>query len=84
MRLPRRSPKARLILRCSSVTSLIGVPGVDYVGPVPKEFQQTLVFAAAVGAKAKEPEPANAFITYLTSPAAAGLMKKYGMDAPQP
>jgi molybdate transport system substrate-binding protein len=63
---------------------LIGVPGVDYVGPVPKEFQQTLVFAAAVGAKAKEPEPANAFITYLTSPAAAGLMKKCGMDVPQP
>ncbi len=34
---------------------LIGVPGVDFAGLVPAEFQQTLVFTAAVGAKAKEP-----------------------------
>jgi molybdate transport system substrate-binding protein len=62
---------------------LIGVPGVDYVGPVPKEFQQTLVFTAAVSAKAKEPEAANAFIKYLTSPAAAAIIKAHGMDVPQ-
>jgi molybdate transport system substrate-binding protein len=61
---------------------LIGVPGVDYVGPVPKEFQLTLVFTAAVGAKAKEPEAANAFIKYLTSPAAAAIIKAHGMDIP--
>ena len=63
---------------------LIGVPGVDYVGPVPKEFQQTLVFTAAVGAKANQPEAANAFIKDITSPAAAAVMKAHGMDVPQP
>ena len=63
---------------------LIGVPGVDYVGPVPKEFQQTLVFTAAVSAKTKEPGAAHAFIQYLTSPAAAVIIKAHGMDVPQP
>jgi molybdate transport system substrate-binding protein len=63
---------------------LIGVPGVDYVGPVPKEFQQTLVFTAAVSAKAKEPEAANAFIKYLTSPAAAAVIRRTGWMSRSP
>ena len=61
---------------------LVNVPGVDYVGPVPAQFDQNLVFAAAVGAKAKEPEAAKAFIQHVTTPAAGALMKKYGMQAP--
>jgi molybdate transport system substrate-binding protein len=58
--------------------------GVDYVGPVPAEFEQKLVFTAAVGAEAKEPQAANEFIKYLTSPAAIAVMKANGLDAPQP
>ena len=64
------------------LTNLLAVPGVDYVGPVPAEFQQTLVFAAAVGAKAKEPEAAKALIAHLTTPAAGAVMKANGMQAP--
>jgi len=33
------------------------------VGPVPAEFEQKLVFTAAVGANAKEPQAANDFIS---------------------
>jgi molybdate transport system substrate-binding protein len=61
---------------------LIGQPGVDYAGPVPAQLDQNLVFAAAVAAKAKEPEAAKAFIGHITTPAAGALMKKYGMQAP--
>ena len=61
---------------------LVGVPGVDYVGPVPVEFQQTLVFTAVLGAKAKEPSAANAFVQHLRTPAAAAIIKAHGMDAP--
>ena len=63
---------------------LLGVPGVDYAGPVPAEFQQTLVFTAALGSKAKEPEAANALIKHLTTPASAAVMKAHGMDVPKP
>ena len=38
--------------------------GVDFAGPVPAEFQQTLVFTAVLGAKAKEPSAANALVQY--------------------
>ncbi len=58
-------------------------PGVEFVGPVPAEFQQMLVLTAAVAAKSREPEAAKAFIDYLTSPAAAAIMKADGMDVPR-
>lgn len=76
------SGEAELALFVSNL--LTGVTGVDYVGPVPAAFQQTLVFTAAVGAKAKEPEAATAFIKHVTTPAAAAVMKANGMDVPQP
>jgi molybdate transport system substrate-binding protein len=61
---------------------LIGAPGVDYAGPVPAEFQQTLVFTAVLSAKAREPESAMALIKHLRSPSAAAIMKAHGMDVP--
>ena len=61
---------------------LVGVPGVDYAGPVPAEFQQTLVFTAVLGAQAKEPSAANAFVQHLRTPAAATIIKAHGMDVP--
>jgi molybdate transport system substrate-binding protein len=72
--------EAELALFISNL--LVGVSGVDYAGPVPAEFQQTLAFTAAVGAKAREPEAARALIKHLTSPAAAAVMKTHGMDTP--
>ena len=72
--------EAELALFVSNL--LIGVPGLDYAGPVPAQFDQNLVFAAAVGAKAKEPEAAKAFIQHLTTPAAGAVMKANGMQAP--
>lgn len=61
---------------------LIGVSGVDYAGLVPAEYQQTLVFTAAVGAKAKEPEAASAFIKHIGLPAALAVIKAHGMEIP--
>ena len=66
------------------ISNGLRAPGVDYVGPVPGEFDQKLVFTAAVGAKAKEPQAANEFIKHLTSSAAIAVMKANGLDAGQP
>lgn len=65
------------------ISNGLRAPGVDFVGPVPAEFQQTLVFTAATGAKSKEPAAARAFINHLTSPAATAVMKADGMDVPR-
>lgn len=75
------SGEAELALFVSNL--LIGVPGVDYAGPIPTEYQQMLVFTGVVGAKAKEPTAAKALLAHLTSSAAGAVMKKNGMEVPK-
>ncbi len=62
------------------LVSVLIAPGVELVGPFPAELQQELVFTAAVAADSKAAEAATAFISYLTTPAAAAVIKAKGMN----
>jgi len=64
--------------------NVLMAPGLDVVGPFPKEVQQELVFTAAVARDSKQAEAAKAFIAYLTTPAAAAVMKSKGMEPAAP
>jgi molybdate transport system substrate-binding protein len=55
-------------------------PGVELAGPFPAELQQELVFTSAVVADSKNAEAAKAFISYLTTPTAAAVIKAKGMN----
>jgi molybdate transport system substrate-binding protein len=61
---------------------VLGVPGVELVGPLPKELQNTtdFVFWAGVAASAKEPEQAGEFIKHLLAPESARVIKAKGME----
>jgi molybdate transport system substrate-binding protein len=61
------------------LVNVLRAPGVELAGSFPAELQQELVFAAAVAADTKEAEAANAFISFLTTPAAAAVIKATGM-----
>jgi molybdate transport system substrate-binding protein len=60
--------------------NVLTAPGLDVVGPFPAELQQEIVFTSAIAANAQEAEAAKAFITYLTTPAAAVVIRSKGMD----
>jgi molybdate transport system substrate-binding protein len=62
------------------LVNVLTAPGLDVVGPFPAELQQEVVYTSAVAAKAREAEAAKAFITYLTTPAAASIIKAKGMN----
>ena len=47
------------------VSELILIAGVDYIGPLPQEVQQTTFFSAGIVVGAKEPEAARALIKFL-------------------
>jgi molybdate transport system substrate-binding protein len=61
------------------LVNVLMAPGVELAGTFPAELQQELVFTAAVAADSKEAEAAKAFITFLTTPAAAAVIKAKGM-----
>jgi molybdate transport system substrate-binding protein len=61
-------------------TRIPGVPGVDYVGPIPEELQTKIGFAAGLGASAKQPDAAKALIRYLSSPQAVPTLKAKGVE----
>ena len=61
---------------------VLGVPGIELVGPLPDELQNKtdFVFMAGVGAHATQAESARAFITYLLTPDAARVITAKGME----
>jgi molybdate transport system substrate-binding protein len=59
--------------------NVLTAPGLDVVGPFPAELQQEVIFTAAVAAGSKDAQAAKAFITFLTTPAAAAVIKAKGM-----
>ena len=56
------------------------VKGIDYLGPLPADIQETTVFAAALHKDARSPDAARALINFLSAPAAAPVIRNAGMD----
>ena len=62
------------------VSELSNFPGVDYVGPLPADVQNTTVFSSGMIVDAKEAEAAKALVKFLTSPDAGSTFKKRGLE----
>ncbi len=62
------------------IVELISVAGIDIVGPLPGDLQNTIVLAAAVMASAKDAEAAKALVNFLRTPEAVAVIKAKGME----
>jgi molybdate transport system substrate-binding protein len=62
------------------MSELMPIKGIDVLGPIPSEIQKVTVFSAGLAASAQEPEAGAALIRFLSAPAAAPFIKKYGID----
>ncbi len=62
------------------VSELVHVKGIDYLGPLPADIQETTVFAAALHKDARSPDAAWALVNFLSAPEAAPVIRKAGMD----
>ena len=63
------------------ISEIVTVKEVTLIGPLPAEIQNYTVYAAGIGAGAKDAEAAKALIKALTGPAAAAVLKSKGMEA---
>ncbi len=61
-------------------TRIVGVPGVDPVGPIPEELQTKIGFTAGLSATTKEPAAAKALIQFLSAPSAAATLRAKGVE----
>ncbi len=66
------------------ITELLLIPGIDFVGPLPKELQANIVYATATPASAKagkeERDAAAALVKFLSSEPALPVIKKMGLE----
>jgi molybdate transport system substrate-binding protein len=62
------------------VSELAHYPGIDYIGPLPADIQNVTVFSSGMQIGAKSVDAAKAWITFLTSPAAAAVFKSKSME----
>ena len=62
------------------ISEILPHGGVTLVGPLPKEIQNYTVYAAGIGAGAKDPAAAKALIASLMGPSAQALFKTKGME----
>jgi molybdate transport system substrate-binding protein len=64
------------------ISEIMPAKGVQYVGPLPEQFQNYVIFAAGVSPKAKLPAGGALFIKQLTLPATEAVYKAKGMEIP--
>ena len=62
------------------VSELAHYPGIDYVGPLPAEIQNVTVFSSGMLVGMKPVDAANAWVAFLTSPAAAAVFRRQSME----
>jgi len=65
-------------------TVLISVAGIDLVGPLPDDLQDTTVVSAAIMADARDAEASKALVNFLRTPEAATVMKANGLEPVRP
>lgn len=62
------------------ISLLIGIRGIEIVGPLPDDMQHANVTSAAIMAGAKDTEAARALIAFLRTPEAAAVIRAKGME----
>jgi molybdate transport system substrate-binding protein len=63
---------------------MVGVPGTDYVGPLPGFLNKPCPSSVAVLTASKEPDAARAMIRFMISPEAAPLLRKTHVEPAKP
>lgn len=73
-----RDGKAEILI--TLISEIVSAKGLELAGPLPKEFQTYVSFAAGVSPNAKNAEAAKAAVKFLTGAQAASAYRAKGME----
>lgn len=66
------------------VSELIPIPGIDFIGEIPPEVQQTVLFSAGITSNVANLNASRDLIAFLASPRAAPTIQKAGLKPVMP
>jgi molybdate transport system substrate-binding protein len=66
------------------IQELMPVAGIDIVGPLPGDLQDTVVFSVAITTGTQDAAAAKAFVDFLRTPESAKVIKEKGMEPATP
>ncbi len=72
--------KGEVDIGLTFISEIITEPGVEVVGPLPREISTPTSLVGFVSAQSKEPAAAKALVSYLSGPEAAAVYKQRGME----
>ena len=72
--------KGEVDIGLTFISEIITEPGVEVVGPLPRDISTPTALVGFVSWHSKEPEAAKALVRYLSSPEAAAVYKERGMQ----
>ncbi len=72
--------KGEVDIGLTFISEIITEPGVEVVGPLPRDISTPTALVGFVSAHTKEPEAAKALLRYLSSSEAAAVYKQRGME----
>jgi molybdate transport system substrate-binding protein len=61
-------------------SELLGVPGSEYIGPLPPQLQMNTVFTVGIFSNSGHEAQALELVRYLSAPSQASIYQKLGMD----
>lgn len=64
----------------NQISEIVAAPGVELVGPLPAAIQNYTLFAAGIVVDSKQQDAGKALIQFISSPAAAAVMKTKGFE----
>ena len=64
----------------SGLPPLLGTPNIEWLGYLPEEINNWLLFSGGLSVNAKQAEAGRALLAYLASPAAADVWKDNGLE----
>ena len=74
-----RDGKADILI--TLISEIMSAKGLELAGPLPREFQTYIAFAAGISPSAKNAEAAKSAVKFLTGPKAASAYKAKGMES---
>lgn len=72
--------KGEVALGFQQLSELLGLPGIDIIGPLPVGVQLITTFSGGIAATSKQPDAARGFFAYFNTSESTATKQKHGME----